>query len=227
MGLNNENAQLLIFDIETAPLEDAEQYLEPAEAPAHYKNPETIERYLREKEAEQLARCALDLDLCRIVTIAVQAEDSQQTQVGTVEHGSEAALLEWFWERALDRHLVGFNILGFDLPVLLRRSLYLGVSAPQVVLDKYRHPGITDLALMLSHNGQHKMRSLGFYCKRFGVTVEDAVSGADIPRLVQAGLWAEVIAHCRADVGKTVALGQAMRLIRPSVGPQAGSLLKH
>lgn len=46
-------------------------------------------------------------------------------------------------------------------------------------------------------------RSLGFYCRRFGISVPDAVSGGEVGRLVAAGEWRQVHDHVRADVAKT------------------------
>ena len=52
MGFNNEDSLRFVIDIETAPLDDAAQYLEPAEAPGNYKDPAKIDAYIAEKNAE-------------------------------------------------------------------------------------------------------------------------------------------------------------------------------
>lgn len=110
--------------------------------------------------------------------------------------------------------LVGFNILAFDLPVLLRRSQYLGLTAPYINLDRYRTPHC-DLMQKLSFNGALKFHSLTFYGKRFAVGVPDATKGSDIAALVQAENWAAVEAHCRADVETTAALAERLGLLTP------------
>src|SRR3990167_6147583 len=125
MCYQNENAARLIFDIETAPLPEAPEYIEPAEAPANYKDPLKIAEYVAAKNAEAVAKCGLDVDLCRIVAIGIQREGADAC-AESVRDDTEDNLLTWFWRMAEGRHLVGFNCLGFDLPVLLRRSLYLG-----------------------------------------------------------------------------------------------------
>ena len=56
-----------VFDIETAPLADAEAYIPPAKPRANLKDPAKIEADVREKTAASLERAALDPDLCRIV----------------------------------------------------------------------------------------------------------------------------------------------------------------
>jgi len=125
----------------------------------------------------------------------------------------EALVLERFWQESRGATLVGFNCLGFDLPVLLRRSLYLGVPAPLVVLNKYRPGAIVDLMQRLAYQGTLPYRSLGFYCTRVRITVPDAVTGAAIGQLVAAGAWRQVHDHVRADVAKTVALARRVGII--------------
>lgn len=207
----------LVFDIETAPLDEAKDYIEPAEAPANYKDPEKIAAYVKEKTAESLGRCGLDLDLCRVVAIGWWREcDSEPIVVHAGSATSEAAMLRAFWNHAEDAHLVGFNCLSFDIPVLLRRSLYLGVKAPRISTDKYRHPDVTDLATDLSFNGAQRMRSLSFYMRRFEIPHTDTIKGSDIAALVAKGLWPMVESHCRADVEATAALARRLGHLSPA-----------
>ncbi len=108
---------------------------------------------------------------------------------------------------------VGFNCLSFDLPVLLRRSLYLGVHAPHVPLNKYRPGRVVDLMQLLAYQGMLAYRSLGFYCRRFGISVPDEVTGAEVVALVAAGEWRQVHDHVQADVAKTVQLAGRVGVI--------------
>ena len=118
---------------------------------------------------------------------------------------------------------MGFNCLSFDLPVLLRRSLYLGVRAPMFSLNKYRPGSIVDLMQRLAYQGTLTCRSLEFYCTRFGIEVPDAVTGAQIGGLVVAGEWSRVHDHVRADVAKTTALAQRIGVLtRGDLVPTAG-----
>lgn len=213
MGYNNEDALRFVIDIETAPLADAGEFLEPAEAPGNYKDPDKIAAYVAEKNAENLSRAALDVDLCRIVAIGWMREDHDATTVVVIpDPVDEESVLQEFW-RDVNQHVtIGYNTLGFDLPVLLRRSLYLSVAAPRVSLDRYRTEHI-DLQQRLSFNGAIKFRGLGFYCRRFGIPCDDKTSGKDIGQLVIEKQWDEVAAHCRADVLKTRALATRLGLL--------------
>lgn len=214
MGYNSDNSARLVFDIETAPLGDAASYMEPAEPPANYKDPIKIQAYIAEKNAENLDRCGLDVDLCRVVAIGYQVEgDDPQSLLVGIDCPTEADLLRAFWLRVADRHLVGFNCLAFDLPVLLRRSQYLGVPTPSIQIDRFKHPTVTDLATVLSFNGAIRMRSLSFYAKRFGISCDpDQLTGVDIAQAVKDGDWAGIEGHVKADVQKTAALASKLGL---------------
>ncbi len=114
--------------------------------------------------------------------------------------------------------------MGFDLPVLLRRSLYLAVPAPSFSLNTYRPGRIVDLMQLLAYQGTLTYRSLGFYCTRFGITVPDAVTGADVGALVAAGEWTKVHDHVRADVAKTTELARRVGVLRlPNGVPRTGA----
>ncbi len=210
MGYQSENAARIVFDIETAPLDDAADFIEPATAPANYKDPAKIAEYIAQAQTTALASCALDVDLCRVVAVAWWEEGHQKpiSLVGI----DEALTLRRFWVTAEDRHLIGFNCLGFDLPVLLRRSLYLGVNVPMIQIDRFKHPQVTDLMQVLSFNGALKYRGLAFYCRRFGIEVPDPMTGADVGAAVAAQRWAEIAAHVEADVQKTARLATRLGL---------------
>lgn len=209
MGYNNEGAARVCMDIETCPIANAADYIEPAKAPENYKDVAKIASYVAEKTASNLDRCGLDVDLCRVVAIGYQFE-GESVHVLTADEATEADTLRLFWSLAGNRHLVGFNILAFDLPVLLRRSLYLGVEAPHIQLDKFKHPQVTDLMQVLSYNGLLTYRGLSFYSRRFGFGIEDNLTGADIALAVREGRYHDIERHVTADIQKTAALAERL-----------------
>lgn len=200
----------IVFDVETSPLPEAAEFLEPVDAPANYKDPVKIAEFIAAKQAENLERAGLDVDLCTIVAIGWQREGEPAVQALTRQDCDEDEMICEFWNvvapNAELRHLIGFNCLSFDLPVLMRRSQYLGKFAPAYQIDKYRHAQVTDLAQVLSFNGAVKMRSLAFYAKRFGVEVADTITGANVAQKVVDGDWGAIRGHVSADVAKTAAL---------------------
>ena len=224
MGMDNEHAHVtgrpwLCLDIETRALPDVEQYLPEAKPRKGTKDEAKIAAQIEAKLAALIAGAALDLDLCEIVAIGFTTDRmGSESDVHTRGWSSEAGMIVRFWQfvrvtQEAGGVLVGYNVLSFDLPALLRRSLYLGIPTPTLALDKYRHDGIIDLLAVLSHNGQQPMRSLNFYAKRFRILHDDSVSGAEIPALAAAGEWDQIAGHCRADVQTTAALAVRMGLI--------------
>jgi uncharacterized protein YprB with RNaseH-like and TPR domain len=208
-----------VIDIETTGLPDAAEYAtEPISAPSNWKDPEKIAAYVAEKQAEQINKAGLDLDLCRVVAVGLQREGAAGVQVLTAgDEAEERGLLTALWSQLLKvQHpvLVGFNHVGFDLPVLMRRSQYLNVAYPRLSLDKYRTPHI-DIMAHLTWHGLVRARSLKFYARRFGIPFDDAVSGADIPKLVESGDWNKVIAHVSSDVELTAALARRIGVLEP------------
>jgi hypothetical protein len=212
MGYNDDQiGPRLVLDIETLSLTDADDYLEPVAAPSNYKDPEKIRVYQEEKRTEMLHRCALDPDLCQIVAVGVWSE--RVPEVWTLDGDEEATLLHRVWKAVRQSQaIIGFNILGFDLPVLIRRSQYLGIPTPSINLDRYRTPHV-DLMERLSFNGKLRYRGLDFYCKRFGIVVEDPYKGKDIAELVAGEDWAGVAGHCLADLHKTHALAERLGFV--------------
>ena len=131
----------LVFDVESVAIDKAADYLEPATAPSNYVKPEAIAAYIEKANAEQLAKAALDVDLARIVCLGIDDGSGPLCETATNED-DERDLLIAFWLRLTGPKvrpaLVGFNCIGFDLPVLLRRSLYLDVKSPKLQIGKYR-----------------------------------------------------------------------------------------
>lgn len=207
----------MVFDVETAPLPEAVDYIESVSAPANYKDPDKINAYVEGGNAAALAKCALDLDLCQVVAIGWWLEGEEDADAISLNHydvDAEAFMLSTFWDHVEEdyAHLVGFNCIAFDLPVLMRRSLYLGVPTPDIQIEKYRHPDVTDLMAVLSYNGMLKNRGLSFYARRFGLDVPDTLTGADIGLAVTEGRWDDIEAHVRADVRKTALLAAKLGL---------------
>lgn len=210
MGYDNLNARRVVFDIETAPIAGANAFIEEPTAPSNYKDPEKIAAYIAEAKANAVSKCALDPDLARIVALAWRVEYDDTVHVEMCPGvGSESVALEQFWAVVRNSgQLVGYNCLAFDLPVLLRRSLYLHIAAPEIQIDTYRHPQVCDLQQVLSFNGKLKYHSLAFYAKRFGFDVDapDDIDGSQISALVEAGDYDAVKRHVTADVNRTAML---------------------
>jgi hypothetical protein len=207
----------VFLDTEEAPLEDAEKWL-----PEFHYNKGTKDLALRAeqiatKRANALADAALDPDLCRIVALGSWWDNEAEPALVLCHNESqEAAALAEFWEtyRTI-RHehpytvMVGSNLLGHDLPIMVRRSLYLRIEVPLLERGKYRHRDVIDLKNLLCDDEWLAWRSLDYYVRRFQLDVpHDPIDGAQIPALVAAGDWLAVRNHLRCDLLKVRALAQ-------------------
>lgn len=208
----------IIIDIETCGLPEAKDWLDPVVADTRLKDPNKIAANLAEKEAERLEKLALDPDCNRIVALGfVDASVASGTEPVVYlmrDEFEEREHLKMFADiyRQRETRLVTFNGHRFDLPVLMRRAMYLDVPFPILNVDRYRSEHI-DLWQKLSFNGVIAAHSLRFYAKRLGIGTLDKVDGSQIGELVKADTqasWQAIHDHVLSDVGLTHAL--AMRL---------------
>ena len=203
----------IVFDIETVGLDNAQDFLEPVRAAGNLKDPEKIKVDIEQRTIERNKRLALDWNVGRIVAIGWCCDGSHiETRVCPNEKDESLAIGE-FWRISRGRTLVGFNVKQFDLRFLIQRSRYLGIPYPRVDMSKYSSRGVIDLYLELTFSdGKYDegamRRTLKSFAKRFGIPVEDEVSGSDIAALVEAGDWDKVISHVTSDVKLTAALAE-------------------
>jgi hypothetical protein len=233
---SNTRRPWLVLDIETAPILDIDRYADDVRIDSRLKDPEKVAAARK----EALGKAALDIDLLRIVALGAWASDSMAPYcfvAGDVTDGEpwpaqgrgEGDYLTCFWDDyqtiVVERGglLVTSNGIGFDVPALLRRSQYLGVTHPHVEVDKYRTADHLDLQHTLSFRGSKPWRSLDFYCRRFGIAeyLPDPTTGADIGGMVEAGDIEGIRAHCLADVRRTQALAQRLGYIGAPVPAHA------
>lgn len=227
----------IVFDCETYRIANATDFLEPVVVPPvkpdkRFTDPAKIAADLATKEAEreaeiikktqeQLDACALDPYLSRIVSLAWcwQGTDLVEVRICPTE-AREAEVLREFWALTVDPTgyvvpLVGFNSRSFDLPLMLTRSMFLGVRAPILNLDRWRSPH-PDVMLALTHNGAiNKPHKLAWYGRRFGLNVDDAFSGKEIAGLIEDGNWDAVKKHNEADVLLTKGIAERIGILRP------------
>lgn len=164
---------ILFFDIETEVNAEALEYIPEPKAPANYKDEGKIAAYIAEKKAEITSTAALDADYGKIVAISMQVGTNVEPKaylVGDEDMQTETDLINHFWSvyKACQGRSCGYNIIGFDLPYLLRRSFDLGIKVPVFpVLAKFRTEPTIDLMGILYNWGQAK--GLKWVCKRYGI----------------------------------------------------------
>ena len=181
----------LFFDCECLANPENLALMPDPKPPANLKDPAKIEAAIAEKKAEQIEMAALDPDYGKILSIGYAAGPDMPISVTLVgesvcvewdpETGNEvsfretteADVLTEFWETfaRCGGNCVGYNILSFDLPYLLRRSMYLGVQVPYFpVLARYRNEQVTDLMAILCNWDSYKAKSLKQMARLLGIT---------------------------------------------------------
>jgi len=202
----------LVIDIATAPIPDAEQFFDPIKAPANYRDPSKIAEYVAEKEAEQIERAGLDVDLCQVTGVGIM-DSTGLVSIKTLRAYTEAELLEWVDSQLLGRHAVSYNGLKFDWPVLMRRAVYLEVPFQDINLDRYRTKHV-DVMAKITHNGALPARSLRFYVNRFGwLDIDKPLSGAEEAKVLETQDWDGLQHSIFHDVTACYRLAHRFRLI--------------
>ncbi len=201
----------LYFDVETTADPAIAGCLPEPKAPATYKDLDKIRAYVEEAKAKQTKEAALDADCGQITTISLQLGIKGQIEthlVGDHETPTEASLLRFFWTRLkqMNGRSCGYNILGFDLPYILRRSMDLGVAASvQPFMAKFREEPTCDLYGLL-YNWQPG-KGLKWVASRYGIDnpLPD-IDGSMVDQMTPE----ERRAYCANDVHLVVELFKKM-----------------
>jgi predicted PolB exonuclease-like 3'-5' exonuclease len=214
------NPTFLVLDIETIP--DAELY-----APAQ-PSPGT-------------ERTFPPIFACKPVVIGVMWLDENLLckKAGTIGEGKdEGGMLADFAEfmAKWEPTLVTWNGRGFDLPVLMLRSLRYGVSAPWYYRKSgYRYRYSTerhiDLCDVLADHGATRMTSLHGAARLIGLPGKEGVDGSQVEALFRTGQLEALRGYCLSDVAQTAFLFLRYRLLaglldRPTYTPAATALLE-
>lgn len=201
----------LIVDLETIPHPDAHKWVEPVKAPANYRDEAKKAAYIAEATAERDEKLGLDCDTNRIVALGVHVVGRSEPEVWLAKDEFEErhAILQPFWKlyrEQRDTRIVTFNGTGFDLPVLVTRSINLDVDYPAdfVFTPSWKSPHLDLYEWKKQMCG--KAKSLAFYARQYGFTTLDKVHGSQISQLVNEDRWQEIHDHCLSDVGLTHAL---------------------
>lgn len=153
-------------------------------------------------------------ELCKIASIAFAVDEADVAVIYDKEmENAEIEGLEQFWDLIIQGRPVGFNCLAFDLPVIMVRSMLLGVR-PSRQLDLGRYSkDVTDLFIRRfpagTGNGPAGLKDL---CAALGIenTMEE-VDGSNVWSLYNAGEYDRIAAYNRSDVELTRSLHNMYR----------------
>lgn len=213
----------IVIDCETIPCQlpgIREEFIAAVQAPGTFKRADSIAEWLRENreaEAEKAwLNTSFDGGLGQICVIgwAIGDEPPMSYQVSDLSPAAETKLLEDFFCVILDAnpgHFIGHNIIGFDLKMLWKRAMVLGVKPPWIFPrnPKPWSEAVSDTMLMWDPD-QRAGNSMDKICRLLGIPGKGAISGADVWPMVQAGRFDEVAAYCKGDVRRTRAMYRRM-----------------
>jgi len=155
---------MLVFDIETMANEEAKEFEPVFKPPSNYKDEEKILAHIQEQREEWISKMALDPDYGIVRAIGIGNASEFLVLIG-----DEAETISEFWDiyQGGFGKSCGYNIIGFDFPFLLRRSMALGIKVPNVPdLRKYGNANTLDLMNILYPD---RAKGLKWVCKRYGI----------------------------------------------------------
>jgi uncharacterized protein YprB with RNaseH-like and TPR domain len=212
----------ILFDIETGPLPEKELAavmppFDPSEVKTgNIKDPEKIAAKIAEAEVNHkrnfIENAALDPLTGRVVAIGLLHHSTREFVV--IGHDDEARTLAEFWsvcraEIVNGTRLVGFNILQFDLPFLLRRSWKHRVPVPLGLRrGRYWSDELSDLRELWQLGDRQARGSLDCIAKHLGVGEKNG-DGKEFARL-----WVEdrtkALGYLRNDLELTGKIAEAL-----------------
>lgn len=201
----SSDTQVLVLDIETRANLATCDLMPAPQAPRHYKDPEKITDYIEARRGAAIQTMATDLDLCTVAALGwACGVDAPVEVLLTHDEHEERAVLKLFWELVAPAVcIVGYNVRSFDLPILLRRSMVLGLVPSRSVDLRPFSRDVKDLMTLLYPHG--KWRSLKFICSILGIANPlPEVDGSQVESMSDK----ELRAYCANDVRLTQALAR-------------------
>jgi len=209
--------RFLVMDIETiTDYELARQVFNlPAEATL-----EEIREQIRNKYTNGFAPPPFHIPIC----IALMDVDAECCKVhnATVLEGDEKPLLQQFWRVFRYRKgnipvrttVVHFNGRGFDLPVIMLRSLKHRIPVATWERSRYSFENSHDVCDDLSEFGAASRPSLDVLSKMLGLAGKTDVQGSQVEELYLRGERTKIKDYCMDDTLNTYYVWLTIKLIR-------------
>jgi len=204
------NNSILIIDIETDHSDDWEQFRPEFTAPANYKDQAKIDASIQEQSKAWEDKLALSALTGRVLVIGVKSPDNKPTYY----EGDEKLMLREFWD-SVNSHIhhkypvCGWNIIGFDLSFLIRRSWKYKLRIPDLFRGRYYDSNIVDLMqVWQAGNFKESYVSLDMAAKFFGLPGKSG-NGKDFAALYKSDKSA-ALKYLEQDLTLTEQIGNCM-----------------
>lgn len=210
----------LIFDIETRALPLSyikEKEIMPSfKPPSNYKDPDKIAAKEAEHETEVMSKAALDATLSEVCALGYLSDEDEEP---TIIVGSEEVILKNFWDLVREQvnnygKIIGFNIVGFDLPYMIRRSWIHNIAICEgIKRGRYFNDShVVDLAEIWKLGDKNNFISLDRVSKVLGIGKKTG-SGKDFAALLQTDSKA-AIEYLKTDVLLTEKLARRLNALQ-------------
>jgi predicted PolB exonuclease-like 3'-5' exonuclease len=182
----------MILDIETIPDQNLPEELKPVFDKGRLVDPDKIAKAEQDFNDDMIKKLSVNPMTCQIVSLqfktSIESGFVQDAKFPVIVN-DETAMLEQFWNEAMTTKLfVGHNILGFDLPVIMIRSMVLGIKPSiKIPMAKYRAQPVYDTMQILG--GWSKYISLDDALIRLGLPVKTG-HGSDVYQMWVDGQFA-------------------------------------
>ena len=223
--------QTIIFDVETGPLAESELVammpaFDPAEVKCgNLKDPAKIAEKIAEAEANHrrdfFDKAALDPLTGRVIAIGMVLADGHQDfdegKFVIIGHDDEARTLREFWEALRGdmgrvNPVIGFNIHGFDLPFLIRRSWKHRVTVPfGIRRGRYWSDQVCDMRDCWQLGDRQARGSLDSIARHLGVGAKNG-DGKAFAELWQTNRQ-QAEAYLRNDIQLTAKVADALGIV--------------
>jgi hypothetical protein len=204
----------IVIDVETFALPASQEYLKEQEK--IIREELVQERAIQARLEKIKNNGALDLARAQIVAVAIASDESDR--IASISSNDEEQIAHWLFitiehlhaETNLDLRFVGFNIIGFDLPmlsVLMARyelPLPFPLSQRKDVLDLMQEPFGRAIG----------MKPLSWYLQAYGLEAKSA-SGSEVHEMWLADVASgstNVEQYCRKDVELEMQLFKKMSM---------------
>lgn len=200
---------VVIFDLETVPREDAgkprfdESAVKTGNAGAD-KKAEKMAKAKAEFDDKLIKKMSLDGALNKVISITAHRVNGLGVVIGTFtafnEKNDSKIILDFINWVGGDT-LCGWNIKGFDIPVLWKRSVLSGSAALNTLkylyLTKKYGDGCVDLMQVWNN---YDFGSMAACCKSLGIPVKTVMNGADVYQYYVDGRYDEIQKYNLEDV---------------------------
>lgn len=205
------SAPILVFDIETIPDLDTGRRLYPTIAGLSDDDAQIALAAMREAEAGN-AFMRLPLHKIACLSFLWVSEDKFSLKSLSLNQLTESDILTTFFRAFAKKPspiLVSWNGVGFDLPVMLYRSLHHRLSVPTLFnsqapnyLHKYgdAHIDLMDKLSLGNYGHKQKLDTVASLC---GFAGKGEIDGSQVAPMVKAGQWDKLATYCESDVLNT------------------------